>query len=220
MSLCLSVPICLSHLLPHLSLFLRLCCLSLPPSLFVSLLPSLCPSLLALSFCLSLSFSSVIGSTWYFCFCPVESAAWCTKSPNLEEIWKLSTFFHSLRKTYPPLLLTSLSLFSLSSHLFFSSSLPLSSLLSFSSPYPSLFTCPLFLSLFPFSPPHPPLIHSYSLLPLFLFLPYLIPYSPLFILLSLLSFPDRLNRSLVEGSWFLCHQSCLEEAVPDVRPTP
>lgn len=158
MSLCLSVPICLSHLLPHLSLFLRLCCLSLPPSLFVSLLPSLCPSLLALSFCLSLSFSSVIGSTWYFCFCPVESAAWCTKSPNLEEIWKLSTFFHSLRKTYPPLLLTSLSLFSLSSHLFFSSSLPLSSLLSFSSPYPSLFTCPLFLSLFPFSPPHPPLI--------------------------------------------------------------
>ncbi len=34
------------------------------------------------------------------------------------------------------------------------------------------------------------------------------------------SFPNSLNGSLVEASWFLCHQSCLEEAFHAVRPAP
>lgn len=118
----------------NLSLSLSLCpilCLSLsfgpylcPLSVFISqtfflplflnvclfLLPSLSPTLPSLS--VTVSFSSLIGSTWSFCSRPVESAAWCRKSPNLEEIWNLS-FFSLLRKVYPPLLLAFLFLFSL-----------------------------------------------------------------------------------------------------------
>lgn len=133
----------------------------------------------------------------FFCFHLPDSAVWCRESPNLEEIWKLSAFFIYWGKHIP------LSLFC---HfiLFFPS-------LSFL--FPSLFHHPpisflyaiYFFSLISITSQSPPqliklrLLSSLLLPPLSHSLlsavyPAACPFSS--------SFPDRHNRSLVEGFVF------------------